>query len=830
MRLRQIVAVVVGGACFVVQAEGLRASYDLCIVGGTRAAIAAAERGRSDGRTVCVLAPRNYLGEDVAGTLACVEEGLSPLEAKCALDRRLLACGADFLTGVSLLSVQTNVVRFAGACGELSIRCRDFLDCRLRPPSSGYSRAARIVIAGHAPVAPGLSVRALPGDYTTVVTNRVKEDGDGRVHTVLGKAWRCEFDLPFVVTDAYGQSAAELLARAKTWTPDLLDGADELIPLDSGNCTKLRRKGPFEADVVVVGGGVAGVPAAIAAARGGARTVLIEALRQLGGMGTAGGIGQYWQGYRNGFTAEYDQRIRDLKPAVHGVGKREAWRRLAEEAGVTILWGCSAYGVERSGRRLMSVKIATDYGPIRLAARTFVDATGNANLAAAAGAPVVFLEPGPLSVQGSGVAWRPLGVGYQNTDWGYVNDSSLFDCTRFLACGRLGAQGVWDVAQLVGSRERRRIVGDVVLTDTDMASGRKFADVIVLTRSNFDSHGPTVNDLGLLPEPNAWLIEGVVPYRALLPQGLDNLLVAGLGLGATRDALPIVRMQADVQNTGYAVGCAAAMVSASGGNCRELNVKALQRKLVQEQRLPEAALRWTDRVIDDAELARQVASLADNYRGAACVLAEYVRALPLLKAAYAAEHRPAARFRLAHVLGVLGESEGADMLVRWLDGGLAVPEPDLAKTPAYARRFNSRQSVLIALGRTKSPLAKETLRRSVERLDAADSFAAHRAVCWAAEAYGDRELGEILREKAKGRPSSVVRTGIRPKAGYSTRNHFMTDEEIAALKALDLASAVYRLTGDESLLRPWLSDAREVYRLQAERVLGLGSRSKPSQK
>ena len=795
------------------------ARYDVVIAGGTMQAVAAAERSRKEGKSVCVLAPRNYLGEDTAGNLTCVEAGLTPLDAKCSLDRRLLACGADFMTGVFVLSADGGEVRCASSGGEFSLRCGEFVDRRIGVSGAGFRRAARIVVSGTAPSAPGVTVLPLPGDYTTVVTNRVKEDGDGSVHVVSGRVWRCEFDLPFSVTDAFGMSAAELFAREKTWVPDLLDGADELIPLASKAPARPAVPASREADVVVVGGGVAGVPAAVAAARGGAKVILVESLRQLGGMGTAGGIGQYWQGRRDGLTAEYDRRIRGLSPSVHGVGKREAWRRMAQEAGVVVLWGCVSYGVEKTGSRITALKVASDYGPLRLTARTFVDASGNANVAAAAGAPVVFLEKGPLTLQGSGVAWRPLGVGFSNTDWGYVNDTSVRDLTRFLACGRAGAKGIWDVSQLVGSRERRRIVGEVVLTDTDMATGRKFSDVIVQTCSNFDSHGPTADDLGLLPEPGSWLIDGVVPYRALLPKGVDNLLMAGLGISATRDALPIVRMQSDVQNTGYAVGTAAALAAKRDGNCRTLDVRALQRKLVGERRLTGKALEWTDRTVSDEDLAAAVRSVADNYRGAALVLSERRRTIPLLKAAFAREDRIPAKFRLAHVLGVLGEPDGADLLADWIQGKIEVPEPDLAKRPSYARRFSYRQSVIIALGRTKSRRAVEILSGMARKLSFDESFFTHRAVCWASESCGNREVGEILRRRAAQYPSAIVRTEVRPMSGCSPKNHFMTSEEIAALKSLDIATAVCRLTGDDAFLRPWLGDVREICRLQAERVL-----------
>ena len=52
-----------------------------------------------------------------------------------------------------------------------------------------------------------------------------------------------------------------------------------------------------------------------------------------------------------------------------------------------------------------------------------------------------------------------------------------------------------------------------------------------------------------------------VPYRCLLPKDLDSILVTGLGVSAHRDAMPVIRMQPDIQNQGYAAGVAAAMAA-----------------------------------------------------------------------------------------------------------------------------------------------------------------------------------------------------------------------------------------------------------------------------
>jgi flavin-dependent dehydrogenase len=64
-----------------------------------------------------------------------------------------------------------------------------------------------------------------------------------------------------------------------------------------------------EYDVVVVGGGTGGAPAAIGAGRRGARTLLVEYLHSLGGVGTAGFIAKYYHGNRVGFTGEIDRKV-----------------------------------------------------------------------------------------------------------------------------------------------------------------------------------------------------------------------------------------------------------------------------------------------------------------------------------------------------------------------------------------------------------------------------------------------------------------------------------------------------------------------------------------
>ena len=803
-------------------------TFDMVVAGGTAPAVVAAEMAAQGGRRVLLLAPRSFLGEDSAGNLTCLEAGVTPLEAKRSLDRRLLSAGVHYLTGALVVGVDVLPddgvsVSYASKDGVRTVRARAFADHRLPVPVDAR-RFARIVVSETPPAAPGLEVTAMSGDYTTAVTNRVQEDGDGSVRIVHGRAWRCAFTLPFAVTDVWTRAEAEIRARELTWTPNLLAAADELICLDGKGRTRPSAPSSRSVDVAVAGGGVAGAPAAVAAARAGARTVVCEFLHQLGGMGTAGGIGQYWQGRVQGFTAEYDARIRALGSVVHAVGKRETWLRMCRDAGATVLFGALVCGVQRDGERVTALEIATDYGMMTLRAGAVVDATGSADVAAAAGAKTVFPEKGPLCLQGAGLAPCALGAGFANSDFGYVDASSAEDLARFAACGRLGAPDVWDVATLVGARERRRIVGDITLTPEDVRRGRHFVDAVVQCRSNFDSHGPTACDLGLLAGPDAQrFFDAAVPYRALLPRGVAGVIVPGLGMAALRDAMPVLRMQPDVQNAGYAAGCVAARAAENGGDFRAVDVRAIQRHLVVIGNLDADVLSWRDPSVGDEELRAAVATLAPDYRGVEVVLAERERVLPLLKTAFADTMDPRARLVYAHTLGVLGCADGADVLADWLEGRLAVPEPTFDGKWAFARRFPYRDSVIVALGRTRTARARVFLERVAKELGPQTPFFRFRAVCWALATCGDKASAAVLLEMAR-RPGVTghVKPGAaawRPLAGYTSRRHSMTDEEIAALKELDVATAIYRLTGDASLLAPWRRDGRCVFADYAERLL-----------
>ncbi|MFN8623655.1 MAG: FAD-dependent oxidoreductase [Chloroflexota bacterium] len=161
------------------------------------------------------------------------------------------------------------------------------------------------------------------------------------------------------------------------------------------------------ADVVVVGSGSAGSTAAIAAARTGASTLLIEKLPFLGGNSTAvldTFYGFYTPGSRSlkvvgGVADDVVAALRALGPVVerpntYGAGTgvtyhpdhlKVAWERLTDEAGVRVLLHAFLQGAVVRDGRVEELLVATKAGLVRVAGRVFVDASGDADLSFHAG-------------------------------------------------------------------------------------------------------------------------------------------------------------------------------------------------------------------------------------------------------------------------------------------------------------------------------------------------------------------------------------------------------------------------------------------------------------
>lgn len=135
---------------------------------------------------------------------------------------------------------------------------------------------------------------------------------------------------------------------------------------------------------------------------------------------------------------------------------------------------------------------------------------------------------------------------------------------------------VLHIAPYMGSRGGRCIAGEYTLTPDDMLAGRRFPDVIYL-----NYHEAAVAKRLGQAEPRA---PYDVPFRILLPQGLDGLLVAGTGAAFLRRGHDpsSMRSKCSMMALGQAAGTAAALCVAAGVGPHGLDVRALQRALLGE--------------------------------------------------------------------------------------------------------------------------------------------------------------------------------------------------------------------------------------------------------
>jgi hypothetical protein len=138
-----------------------------------------------------------------------------------------------------------------------------------------------------------------------------------------------------------------------------------------------------------------------------------------------------------------------------------------------------------------------------------------------------------------------------------------------------------DTAVTVGVRETRRVVGDYMLSVDDLVSGREFDDVIAAAGYPVDIHDPAGDGGGVegaFRTANAYEI----PYRCLLPAGLDRLLMAGRCVSATHEALAAIRVMPPAFAMGEAAGTAAALAVRDRTAPRQVRVEELQAQLIDQ--------------------------------------------------------------------------------------------------------------------------------------------------------------------------------------------------------------------------------------------------------
>ena len=500
-----------------------------------------------------------------------------------------------------------------------------------------------------------------------------------------------------------------------------------------------------EVDVVVVGGGTSGALAAIAAARQKATVALVEMLPNLGGTSSNRVTTYYWGvPWKSALSEEIDRPIKTQRSSTptgldkvgfSGEDKKMSLQDLAVKAGVQILFRCFGTGALADGNRVVGVVVENASGRHIIRAKTVIDATGHADIAVAAGAA---FDLG-----------RPTDGFLMEAEHGPLRDAlDAEDISKFYLRSPQGNLSL-------NIRESRRIRGDYTVTMEDVLRGRRFADVVARWRSNYDTHFPhsaletdVAQDwaaiLGLFRRP-LW---GSIPYRAILPQGLENILVVGKAYSATHDALIGGRMQRDLQHLGEAAGIAAALACQKNVTPRALSVDQLQQELVRLRvLLPEelaeshAVAADTPRIDPTATAARLGTSdcldaMVDLYLAGP---ASADALLPLLKADDVAR-----RTEAALVLGMLGRSEAAGVLLERLQArdrrtfAFALPNASsIHSVPVYC-------SAAILLGRLHAQEAAGPIRNLLADQKKCPPQVASFAIV-ALGRLGDRSAVDVIR-------------------------------------------------------------------------------------
>lgn len=517
----------------------------------------------------------------------------SPIPSLTVLSRKQHLEGASIVSGAILEGIKgvpLHLHRYTGErCEAGSIAERADWEGKVR---------ARIIdpsIVLHAEALMSVSNGAGRRDYATTSNLQQIEICVGNsagLEMMLDQAWGASAVLAGLAKETAHEPIPDVEGEAEEYgfVSSFHRGVERMVKVKLPAFPTLKR-----VDVVVAGGGTGGAPAGIAAARAGASTVVLEMQRSLGGVGTLGTIASYWFGNRIGFTKELDDALSHLDPSFAGTGKQSMWNPELKaawylknliEAGGDAWLGSFAFGVKKEGNRVVGVLVSTPWGSGLLESGAVVDATGSADVAAAAGAPCRSVDANHIAIQGAGISPRRPPQNYLNSDFTFVDDDDVQGVTYAFARARARFVGDFDVIPLINTRERRQIIGEVEVSPIDILARRRFPDPVTVARSNFDTHGYTVHPVFMVTPPDHKPLDAQVPYRCLLPRGVDGLLVTGLGMSAHRDALPVIRMQADVQNQGYAAGYAAFLAVKLSCSVREVPFAKLKAHLLECGVLP----------------------------------------------------------------------------------------------------------------------------------------------------------------------------------------------------------------------------------------------------
>lgn len=426
-----------------------------------------------------------------------------------------------------------------------------------------------------------------------------------------------------------------------------------------------------ETEVLVIGGGPGGLSAALAAAREGVDTILVERFGFFGGVITQSMIGSIaWCRTSEkvvgagGIGREFEKRASAIGASTtklhHEVLDTEVFKYIADtlvqEAGIVPVLHCLTVNAIMEGNTIEGVITESKSGRQAILAKRIIDATGDGDVAFLAGAPCRKdpkheLEGVTVNFGCSGVdtqkfqeyIWRnPTSI----ADWGMtsgkkeeevflpylvepfnkakeageipryvrlesygaeVTDAGEIPSLNAIHMPNIDATDIWDLTKAeiegrqavmwamaalkkyapgfekarlrtigasLGIRESRKIIGAYNLTENDVLNEARFEDSIGIFPEFLDG-----NNIAIMPTTGRYFH---VPYGIILPQKVDNLLVAGRCVAGDKVSHAATRQMMCCAVTGQGAGVAAAVSLKDKVSCREVNIRKVQ-KVLQKQ-------------------------------------------------------------------------------------------------------------------------------------------------------------------------------------------------------------------------------------------------------
>lgn len=403
-------------------------------------------------------------------------------------------------------------------------------------------------------------------------------------------------------------------------------------------------------DLIVVGGGLSGVAAAVSAARQGLKVLIVEKSGCLGGAACNCLVNPFMpykvkvEGETKNISAGFFMEIINGLRKMGGMHENAITfneellkvflDKVTIKEGIDVFFHAFLCGVEKNGDAIKGIKVISKSGEEIIYAKYFVDATGDADLAMYAGCPYELGREEDGLCQPMTLCFRMAGVDVaafyehftevqalykQFKEEGRIKnprenvlkfkncaDGVLhFNSTRIVRKNPVNAHDVsaaerearaqmyelytflkenfdfcrngvlLSSASEIGVRESRMIRGEYVLTVEDLKALTRFEDSIAACNYDIDIHNPEGSGTS-----HYYFGDGeyyTIPYRSLVPLGVNNLLVAGRCISSTHEAQASYRIMPVCCTLGEAAGVAAAVACKSGAVAmKNVNVKRVQ--------------------------------------------------------------------------------------------------------------------------------------------------------------------------------------------------------------------------------------------------------------